>query len=60
MIDKNFSMIFLEILGEGAFGKVYKCFDESKWKFYALKIEYIEREELQQKAIEMQILANLT
>ena len=38
MIDKNFKLKELEILGEGVSGKVIKCFDKKRWKFYAMKI----------------------
>ena len=38
MIDKNFKLTELEILGEGTFGKVVKCFDEKAWRSYAMKI----------------------
>ena len=30
-LDKEFDLVFLEVLGEGSFGKVVKCFDKKKW-----------------------------
>ncbi len=38
MIENNYKLRELEIIGEGGFGKVIKCFDEKSWRFYALKI----------------------
>jgi hypothetical protein len=38
MIDANYKLGELEIIGIGAVSKVIKCFDEKKWGFYALKI----------------------
>ena len=38
MIDNNFELKELEVLGEGSFGKVIKCFDKKSWRFYAMKI----------------------
>ena len=38
MIDMNFELKELEILGKGISGRVIKCFDKKTWKFYAMKI----------------------
>ena len=38
MIIENFSLEELEVIGKGASGKLIKCFDEGKWKFFGLKI----------------------
>ena len=38
MIDKNFELIEIEKIGEGANGKVLKYFDQKSWKFYAVKL----------------------
>jgi hypothetical protein len=38
MIDENYNLRELEVIGEGGFGKVIKCFDERSWKLYAIKI----------------------
>ena len=38
MIDENYTLKELEVIGKGAFGSVVKCFDEKKWSFYAMKI----------------------
>ena len=44
MIDNNFELKELEVLGEGGFGKVIKCFDKKSWRFYAMKIQVINRD----------------
>ena len=44
MIDINFELKELEIIGKGAFGRVIKCFDKKSWKFYAMKIQVIDRD----------------
>ena len=46
MIDMNFELTELEILGEGEFGRVMKCFDKKSWKPYAMKIQVIDRDYL--------------
>ena len=43
MIDMNFDLKELQIIGKGSFGRVIKCFDKKSWKFYALKIQKIDR-----------------
>ena len=46
MIDKNFDLKELEMIGYGSFGRVIKCFDKKTWKFYAMRIEMIVRDDL--------------
>ena len=46
MIDTNFELKELAILGEGGFGRVLKCFDKKSWRFYALKIQVREKKYL--------------
>jgi hypothetical protein len=38
MIDKNYKLNDIDILGEGGYGIVLKCFDEARREFNALKI----------------------
>ncbi len=42
MIEENYKLRQLEIIGKGSYGKVIKCFDEKSWRFYALKIIEVE------------------
>lgn len=51
MIDINFKLKELELLGEGACGKVYKNFDVAKWQYYALRKEYIYKKYLGEFAL---------
>ena len=46
MIDINFQLKELQMLGEGTFGRVIKCFDKKSWKFYAMKIQMINKNDL--------------
>ena len=46
MIDMNFELKELEIIGKGTFGRVIKSFDKKSWKFYAMKIQVIDRDYL--------------
>ena len=46
MIDMNFELKELDIIGEGGFGRVIKCFDKRSWKFYAMKIQVIDKDYL--------------
>ena len=43
MIDTNFELKELEICGKGHSGRVIKCFDKMSWKFYAMKIQIIDK-----------------
>ena len=46
MINMNFELKELEMIGKGGFGRVIKCFDKKSWKFYAMKILIIDRNNL--------------
>ena len=50
MIDKNFQLKELEVLGKGSFGEVVKCFDEKSWQFFAMKIKKVDTEDLSELA----------
>ena len=55
MIDVNFELKELEILGEGTSGRVIKCFDEKSWKFYAMKIQVINKGQLSELMNEVSV-----
>jgi hypothetical protein len=60
MIDENYALKELEVIGKDDFDSVIKCFDEKKLSFYAMKVLRIQNYDLIKVTKEIETAIRLT